>query len=212
MIWRAFRQTLPVAFVTTAALLPSLGAAQSTASVPQSVTTVELQRYIYAPAYPTWCGASGQAARDMRVNPTTDPVRLHAVMQANIEKCANTSFAKQNPPLWNTAVFAAAAAALLAARNEPAAQALQDATHAKNWSSDIAGFTHQPGAGRPGPGSNLPSMYRTNAGRITTDAVALISALTASGPSATASPDALPDHVPAPAGAASPNPAASPSR
>jgi hypothetical protein len=182
-----------------AALLPAVTLAATAVSAPQSVKNSELQRYIYAPNYPTWCGAAHQAAMAMRVKPTTDPKTLHGVMKANIAECANTSYAKQHPQLWNTAVFAGAAAALLAARHEPPAHAVQDATHAKNWSADLINFTHSPGAGRPGPGNNLPSSYRTDAGRINNDAVALLNALQAA--SATpASPDLLPDHVTAPGG------------
>lgn len=187
---RAFLRILPVFLA-----VPSLAFAAATSTAPQGVTDVELQRFIYQMTFPSWCGAAFQAAQDMRVHPTTDPQKLHAVMKADIDHCANTSWVQQRPAVWNTAVFSAASAALLAARYEPAAAALPDAASARDWSSIIAGFTHQPGAGRPGPGMNMPSMYRTNAGRINQDSIALISALQSAGgasgaPSTAATPNA----------------------
>jgi hypothetical protein len=197
------------ALTALALLLPSIAAAAATpVSAPQQVTIGELQRYIYAPSYPTWCYQAGEAARKMRVKPSTDPATMHAIMSANILNCANTTYAQQHASLWNTAVFAASAAALIAARNEPPAQAYQDATHAKNWSADIAGFTRAD-AGASGLNSSTPSMYRTNAGRINTDAVALLAAIqtaAASAPPSTPAPaDALPAHA---KGAPSPVPSA----
>lgn len=191
------------AFISLAAI-PASVAAQTT-STPQDVTTVELQRYIYQASYPTWCGSSQQAAAQMRVKPSTDPVFLHSVMKANITQCANTPYAQNHAALWNTAVFSAAAAALLASRNEPLPQAMVDAKHARNWSSDIAGFVHTTGPGVPGNGPNIGSVYRTNAGRIQSDADALIETYEAQA-STGSSPDQLPDHV----GAPSPAPAATP--
>lgn len=187
-------------------LLGSVAQATTAVSAPQSVTTQELQRYIYQASYPTWCGAASQAAMEMRVKPTTDPKTLHGVMKANISECANTPYAQQRPALWNTAVFGAAAAALLAARHEPPAAAIQDATHAKNWSADLVKFTHSPGPGNGRPTTNTPSMYRTEAGRMHDDAVALLSALqkSASG----ANNDGLPSHVTGPGGSSAPHPSA----
>ena len=158
-------------------VIPALYAAAALAAAPQDVSDGELQRFIYMAAYPIQCGAAGDAARDMRVNTTTDPVKLHAVMQANIDQCANTQWVQQRPAVWNTAVFSAASAALLAARHEDPGQALSDATNAQQWSAVIAGFTRQSGPGRPGPGMDMPSMYRTNAGRIYRDATSLIGTL-----------------------------------
>jgi hypothetical protein len=181
-------------------LIPSLALAVNAVSAPQSVTTDELQRYIYQADYPTWCGQSGQLARDLRAKPTTDPKTMHAIMKANIAECANTSYAQSHPALWTTAVFGAASAALLAARHETGAQAMKDAEHAKKWSSDLVNFVHQPGPAMMGrPGANTtPSMYRTNAGRINRDAEALITALKSTASSTTAPNDNLPDDVPAP--------------
>lgn len=193
------------------AVIPAAAAAQT--STPQDVTTGELQRYIYQASYPTWCGSSQQAAAQMRVKPTTDPAFLHSVMKANITQCANTSYAQNHAALWNTAVFSAASAALLAARHEPMPQAMVDAKHARNWSTDLAGFVHTTGPGVPGNGPNVGSVYRTNATRIQSDADALIETYEAS--ASTGSPDQLPDHVGAPGGqagtaGASPAPAATP--
>ena len=163
-------------------------------TAPQSVTTKELQRYIYAPNYPVWCNTAGQAAREMRVKPTTDPKTMHGIMRANIVDCAGAPYAQQHPALWNTAVFAASAAALIAARHEAPAQAFQDATHAKNWSADIAGFTYAD-AGASGLNSSTPSMYRTNAGRINGDAVALLNAIQGQVPQLASPADSLPAHA-----------------
>jgi hypothetical protein len=187
------------ALVACIGLVPSFALAVNAVSAPQSVTTDELQRFIYQANYPTWCGQSGQLARELRVKPTTDPKTMHAIMKANITECANTSYAQSHPTLWTTAVFGAASAALLAARHETGAQALKDANHAKTWSGDLVGFVHQPGPARMGaPGAGTtPSMYRTNAGRINRDAIALIDALKSSA-SGTAPNDSLPTHVAAP--------------
>ena len=205
-----FVQRAALAAVT--ALVPVAAWAVTPVTAPQSVTKDELQRFIYEPNYPTWCGDAGQAAREMRVKPTTDPKFLHGVMKANIPNCANTTYAQQHPALWTTAVFGAAAAALLAARHEGPPQALQDATHAKTWSQDLVNFQRTPGYMATGPGSaETPTMYRTNAGRINKDAVALISAIKAHQSSAAAaSPDALPEHASAPGASGASHAAASP--
>jgi hypothetical protein len=185
-------------------LLPSLGVAQTIVWAAHGVTAGELQKFIYSGIYPNWCGAAGQAAREMRVKPTTDPKVLHGIMKANITECANTSYAQQRAPLWNMAVFGAAAAALLAARHEPPGLALRDATHARNWSADIVKFTHNnPYALR---NTNSPSMYRTGAYRMNQDAIALIAAINAS--MAAPPSDALPEHETGPTGSA-PQPAGS---
>ncbi len=195
-------RTILAVFIT---LLPAVAIAASTVSASQSVTTDELQRFIYQADYPTWCGAAGAAAREMRAKPSTDPKTMHGIMKANIPECANTSYAQSHPALWTTAVFGAAAAALIAARHETGAQALEDAHHAKTWSGDLAGFVHTPGPammGRPGA-STTPSMYRTNAGRINRDAIALISALKSSA-SAPVPNDGLPEHATTPTTSATP--------
>jgi hypothetical protein len=176
-----------------------LGLLAVTTATNQSVPTTELQRYIYQAKYPIWCGNATMTANQMRAKPSTDPKFMHEVMKANIAECANTQFAQQNPAVWNTAVFAAAAAALIAARHEEPPQSIRDATHAKKWSKVLVNFVHQPGAAVPGPGNNIPSMYRTDAGRMHNDAVALLGSLqtasTGMGP-----PDSEPDPVvPAPA-------------
>jgi hypothetical protein len=182
---RAFLRTIAVFLAA-----PSVALAVTAYQATQNVTDVELQRYIYEMTFPSWCGDATVAAHDMRVNATTDPQKLHAVMKADIDHCANTSWVQERPAVWNTAVFSAASAALLAARYEPPAAALPDAASARDWSAIIAGFTHQPGAGRPGPGMNMPSMYRTNAGRINKDAIALISAIQSSAATPAGSPAA----------------------
>jgi len=186
-------------------LLPSLALAVATVTAPHNVSTEELQRFIYRNTYPNWCGAAGMAAREMRVKPSTDPSVMHGIMRANINDCANQTYAQQHPGLWNTAVFAASAAALIAARHEAPAAALRDATHAKNWSADIVAYTRQQNTYRQ---SGSPSPYRTDAGRINRDATTLIGAIQtamanapAAAPVADATPDVLPTHAALPGGA-----------
>ena len=175
-------------FVKAAALFAMLAWFPSLASAAdhmatQQVPTGELQRYIYQAQYPQYCLAANQAARDMRAKSSTDPATMHAIMKANIPECANLQQAQNNLPVFTTAVFAAAAAALIAARHEPPAQAVTDATHARNWGNDLAKLTRNTQYG-------TPSMYRTNAGRIATDATALLAALNAA-----PAGDTLPAHV-----------------
>ena len=172
-----------------AALLPLPALAVTYA--PHGVSNVELQRFVYSPNYPNWCGSAGMAAREMRVKPTTDPSALHGIMKAAIVDCAEGSYAQSHQALWNTAVFGGAAAALLAARNEPPALALRDALHAKNWSADIVKFIYQRRTARA---SNQPSQYRTDAYRINQDASALVEAILAQNPGLIPAPDDLPKH------------------
>jgi hypothetical protein len=73
--------------------------------------------------------------------------------------------------------------AKIAARHEPAPAAIADAKHARNWSDDLAKMTRDNGQG-------TPSTYRTNAGRINNDAIALLAAIKGA-PAA----DAFPAHV-----------------
>ena len=184
-----------VAVFVVMALSTAVARAAAPVSAPQGISDGELQRFIYLQGYPMFCSESAQMARDMRAKPTTDPKFLHKVMKANIGECANTQQAQKAPAVWTTAVFAGAAAALLAARHEQPAQALQDAKHAEQWSNDLVNFERQPGYANVGPGQNYsPSMHRTDAGRINRDAAALIKALHAAKASS-ASPDALPEHA-----------------
>ncbi len=152
-----------------AVLAPSVAVAYPFEST-QKVPTGELQRYIWQARYPGFCLAADTAARNFRAKPVTDPATMHAIMKANIPECANTNYAQNNAGVFTTAVFGAAAAALIAARHEPASAAIADATHARNWGSDLAKMTRDNGQG-------TPSMYRTNAGRIATDARALLAAI-----------------------------------
>lgn len=182
------RAVLPVLLIT-----PLLAA--TSVSAPQEVPNGELQKFIYLGTYPTWCGDARVATQKMRANPSTDPAFLQEIMVATIQKCANTSYVLQRPPLWNQAVFAGASAALLAARHESPADAERDAMHAKNWSAEIVAFVHKPGPGHPGPGQNIPSALRTDAGRINRDADALLAALkNVRHPSS----DNLPSQIPVP--------------
>jgi hypothetical protein len=150
----------------------------------QKVPTAELQRYIYQARYPGFCLSADTAARNMRAKPSTDPAAMHAIMTANIPECANTNFAQSNLPTFTTAIFGAAAAALIAARHEAGPAAIADATHARNWGADLAKMTRDNGEG-------TPSMYRTDAGRISRDAIALLAAIEA----VPAAADAFPAHV-----------------
>lgn len=178
-------------------MLPLLAFVTSV-SPPQEVPNGELQRFIYMGNYPTWCGEAQVLTRRMRVNPSTDPAFLREVMVATIQNCANTNHALQNAPLWNQAVFAGAAAALLAARHQSLSGALRDATYAKDWSAEIINFVHRPGPGRPGSGRNIPSQFRTDAGRINRDADTLIAAIHAASRSTQPAPDSLPNEIPVP--------------
>lgn len=167
-------------------------------SPPQEVPNGELQRFIYMGRYPTWCGEAQVLVGKMRANPTTDPAFLHEVMVATIKNCANTQHALQNAPLWNQAVFAGASAALLAARHQSLSVALRDATYAKDWSAEVINFVHRPGPGRPGSGRNIPSNFRTDAGRINRDADAMIAAIHQASGGTRPAPDTLPNEIPVP--------------
>src|ERR1700722_9945920 len=98
------------ALVACIGLVPSFALAVNAVSAPQSVTTDELQRFIYQANYPTWCGQSGQLARERRVKPTTDPKTMHAIMKANITECANTPYAQPHATPWTRAVCDASTA------------------------------------------------------------------------------------------------------
>jgi hypothetical protein len=172
------------ALVALAILTPSVAFAAYSFESTQKVPTGELQQYIWQARYPGFCMAAQTAARDFRAKPVTDPDTMHAIMKANIPECANTNYGQNNLPVFTTAIFAAAAAALIAARHEPASAAIADATHARNWGHDLAIMTRDNGQG-------TPSMYRTNAGRINTDAIALLAAINGGAPAA----DAFPAHV-----------------
>jgi hypothetical protein len=155
-----------------AALVPALAAALNNIySAQQGVTTGELQRFIYAPTFPMVCGDAAQVAAQMRVHPASDPKTMHHVMKV-YTACTKTRAAGSNSALWNTALFGAAAAALLAARHEPLPDSLTDAGYAKSWSEALVKFER-------GYNSNQPSYYRTGADRMHTDAVALIAAIKA---------------------------------
>jgi len=136
----------------------------------QSVPDGELLRWIYTLTFPTQCPAAGQAVRNLRVKPTTSPTAMHATANAFLE-CAKTDWAKAHNGLYNMSVFGAAAAALIAARHEPPAAALNDAHFAKKVSAAVASYTS--------PNSNYinPSKFRTEANQINADATALIAAL-----------------------------------
>ena len=122
----------------------------------------------------------------MRVKPTTDPAALHKMIAAFI-KCAKSPYAANNGGLFNVAVFAGTAASLLAARHETGAAALADAQNALKGANLIEGYTRgTTAANRKAPNQNTPSMLLTNAGRMATDARALIATLqpTVSAPAA----------------------------
>jgi hypothetical protein len=172
------------ALAALAILTPSVAFAAYPFASTQNVPTGELQRYIWQAQYPGFCLAAQTAARDFRAKPVTDPATMHAIMKANILECANTNYGQNHLYVFTTAVFAGAAAALIAARYEPPSAAIADATHARNWSNDLARMTRDNGQG-------TPSMYRTDAGRITTDAIALLAAIHGGAPAA----DAFPAHV-----------------
>jgi hypothetical protein len=197
---KALAAALLVAFVSTQ---PLVAGAVAVVPAPQKVAVAELQRDVYSASYPVWCGAAQQAASAMRFKPTADSEALRGVMVANITGCATTAHAYQHPGLWGKALFSAAAAALLAARSEPPHRALQDATHAQSWAALVANFTFE---SRPNgqPSGDDPLRYRTDAGRIESDAEALIAALRAGGAAVPQPPDDLPNQIPVPSYASNP--------
>lgn len=141
----------------------------------------ELQMFVWQSAFPVQCGSAQSSVREMRVDPTTDPTALHAMAQTFIA-CADTPYAANAGALFNASVFAGAAASLLAARHETGAAALGDAENALKGAQLIAGYTRGTNA-HPGSSKDayVPSMLVTDAGRIGTDAQAVIAALGGTG-------------------------------
>ncbi len=171
-------------------------------TAPQSVTKDDCSARIYEPNYPTWCGDAGQAAREMRVKPTTDPEFLHGVMKANIPTVRTRRTRSSIRHCGRRPSSAPAAGGTTAQRADEGRRRLsQDATPAKSWSQDLINFQRTPGYMATGP---VRRRRRRCIGRTPAasdkDAVALISAIKAHQSSAAAaSPDALPSTLSAPA-------------
>ena len=160
-----------LSFLSIATLAANLAApafAASMKTIPQSVPNGELIRYVYNVTFPMGCDQAAQMARNLRFKPETDPATMHKVM-ASYMACANGPYGKGSYAVSNTATYAASAAALLAARQETGAQALQDAHFAKKASGVVLAYRHN---------NYTVSAYTTNASRINKDATALIAGLT----------------------------------
>lgn len=149
-------------------LSPAL-AATSLYAAQQNVSNGELLRWIYNIPFPQQCPEASQTVKELRFKPTTDVATMQKTIKAMLD-CTNTNWAKAHVGLQNSAFFAAAAASLIAARQEPPKQALHDATFAEQISAALVKYTQQ-------PNEVLPSVYRTNSSRMNADAVALIPAI-----------------------------------
>jgi hypothetical protein len=112
-------------------------------------------------------------------------------MIATFVECARGPWAASNGGLFNSAVFAASSASLLAARYETGSAAFSDAQNAAHGADLIVNYQH---GLRPGQSANMvnkyaPSAYLTDAGRIKRDATALIASLPPSAHHAAAASD-----------------------
>lgn len=170
---------------------PAFAVSTVPASANQQVSNGELLRFTYNRFFPIECGDASQAAADLRSKPKSDAATMHNMMHVYYG-CANSVFGKKHPSVYNNAMFGFAAAALLAARHEGPPLQLKDANYAREVSNNLVNFTWQAGAGMYGSvqigNGETPSMLRTNAGRIHTDAKALIAALNAQPAAPAASP------------------------
>jgi hypothetical protein len=143
----------------------------------QSLPDSQLEMFIRNTPFPVQCGEAQMASAQMRVKSTTDPATLHKMTQAYVA-CAKTPYAANNGALFNSAIFAATAASLLAARHQTGAAALADAQNALKGASLIQGYSRgtTPHGGAQAS-QNTPSMLLTNAGRMGNDAKAIIASL-----------------------------------
>jgi len=159
-----------------------LGAAAYSAAANQQIPDSELGLFMTRIGFPMQCGDAAVMANKLRATKTTstDPKLMHQVMKTYYA-CATGPYGKYHPSLYNTATFGFAAAALMAARHEPAAQALQDAKLARESAQSVAAYMSSPNANQSGPYSSSPSVYRTNSNRIVSDATALTAYLKAGG-------------------------------
>lgn len=169
--------------LAAAAALSALLAAPASAMISntgQGVPGDELLRFVYSRPFPIQCSDAGQAGRDLRANPSSDPAVLHAVMSVYLS-CANSPAGRHSAELYNNAMYGFAAAALLAARHESATAQSDDLRSAQTASRAIVEFYRSPRSFQ-GPQPVDPSIFRTNAGRIDADATALLTAIEAPAP------------------------------
>jgi hypothetical protein len=155
-------------------------AAVAASHAAQSISDVELQRFIFGGRFPLGCSDATVAANAYRARATTDPLRLHDVAQT-YRACATGPYGLGSDAVRNHANFNAAAALLLAARYEAAPEATRDATAAQTLAREIAGYARPSGPRTPRYDNNAPSPYRTDAGRIARDAAAILNVTTSAG-------------------------------
>src|SRR5271165_1199579 len=165
------------ALAALALVLPAsvLAASSSAMMASQKVPNDEVLRWVYQVPFPVACGAAQRVAAGLRVKPTTDVATMHNAIKEYVA-CAKSPTGQHVAGLANGAFFGAAAAALLAARQETGQAAATDAFFARDVSQDLINYNRTP------MGSSNPSVVRTNASRINADAVALIGVLGTSAP------------------------------
>jgi hypothetical protein len=183
-------------FATVAFLASGITAANAMQQIPDG----ELQRFVYQTRFPVQCGDAGIAVSKMRQSPTTSPPTLHGMIRTFVD-CAKGPWSKSNGALFNTSVFAASAAALLAARHEHGLAATVDAHNALHGAKLITAYQSGTRPGLPSRTTNpyAPSPYITDANRIKTDAQELLAGLPPLPNSYKKPPDATPDFPATPA-------------
>jgi hypothetical protein len=155
--------------LATWALVATLAATAPNA--PQNISNGELQRMASSGQYPVACNDAQIAANGLRSKATLD--KLHAAAKA-FRACALSPYGIGSNALANQANFAAAAALLLAARNdEDVINGSRDARMAATLAETIVAYRRPSSATGPSR-NNDPSPYRTDAGRIVRDANALL--------------------------------------
>jgi hypothetical protein len=146
----------------------------------QSISDGELARFTYAQQFPLGCQEAAYTSNRLRAKPTTDPATLHEAANTFLA-CAASPYGEGSSALFNRATFAAAAAFLLASRNEAAPQAARDASLARQLAASIVDY-RRPNSVRTPALNNDPSPYRTDAGRIVRDATSLLASAGGSTP------------------------------
>lgn len=161
-------------FVTAGLLLSTT----SLAGASENVSDGELQRFVFQSHVPIQCGDAAVSVNRMRSNPTTDPAMLHAMIRAFVD-CAKSPWSTNDGPLFNTAMFAASSASLLAARHEDGLAASVDARNVVRGTQVISDYERGVDPGRSARRVNqfAPSPYITDANRIESDGKALVVAL-----------------------------------
>lgn len=134
----------------------------------------ELYRFTYSGTYPMGCYDASTATAKLRTkNSEHDPDALVAAAKAFIA-CANGPYGERAAALYNQAMFSAAAATLLAARQQTGKAAHDNAVFARDATTGILGFKRGPASNGMLTNPNTPSMLSTNALRMHNDAVTLL--------------------------------------